>query len=178
MIDVAEFREKFPAFANPVLYPTDSILLMADMVDCYIDVGNRWFRCVKCQELMTELLTAHLLMINGTPAAPASGATGIISNATVGSVKANPIPLAIAVIPGGEDDKNLAVVFEANRAARGKRPAKDTITIVGTYPNGSTITLTPGIIFDGLPGNAVASAGRMKSKVYNFRFEGMSRVEV
>lgn len=86
MIDVAEFREKFPAFANPVLYPTDSILLMADMVDCYIDVGNRWFRCVKCQELMTELLTAHLLMINGTPAAPASGATGIISNATVGSV--------------------------------------------------------------------------------------------
>lgn len=92
--------------------------------------------------------------------------------------KASPIPLAIAVIPGGEDDKNLAVVFEANRAARGKRPAKDTITIVGTYPNGSIITLTPGIVYDGLPGNAVASAGRMKSKVYNFRFEGMSRVEV
>lgn len=86
MIDVDEFREKFPAFANPVLYPTESILLMADMVDCYIDVGNRWFRCVKCQELMTELLTAHLLIINGTPAAPASGSTGIISNATVGSV--------------------------------------------------------------------------------------------
>lgn len=92
--------------------------------------------------------------------------------------KANPIPLAIAVIPGGEDDKNLAVIFEANRSARGKRPAKDTITIVGSYPNGSVITLTPGIIFDGLPGNAVASAGRLKSKVYNFRFEGLSRVEV
>lgn len=86
MIDIDEFREKFPAFANPVLYPNDSILLMADITDCYIDVGNRWFRCVKCQDLMTELLTAHLLMINGTPAAPASGATGIISNATVGSV--------------------------------------------------------------------------------------------
>ena len=86
MIDVEEFRQKLPAFANPVLYPTDSILLMADMVDCYIDVGNRWFRCVKCQELMTELLTAHLLVLNGTPAAPANGATGIISNATVGSV--------------------------------------------------------------------------------------------
>jgi len=86
MIDVPEFREKFPAFANPVLYPTDSILLMADMTDCYIDIANSWFRCVKCQELMTELLTAHLLMINGTTAAPASGATGVISNATVGSV--------------------------------------------------------------------------------------------
>jgi len=86
MIDVDEFREKFPQFVNPVLYPTDNILLMADMVDCYIDVGNRWFRCVKCQELMTELLTAHLLVINGTPVSPANGATGIISNATVGSV--------------------------------------------------------------------------------------------
>ena len=81
MIDIDDFRLKFPAFANPMLYPTDSILLMAEMVDCYIDVGNRWFRCVKCQELMTELLTAHLLIINGTPTAPASGATGIISNA-------------------------------------------------------------------------------------------------
>jgi hypothetical protein len=92
--------------------------------------------------------------------------------------KANPISFALAVIPKSEDDKNLAVVFEANRAARGKRPAKDVITIVGTYPDGSIITLTPGIVFDGLPGNAVASAGRYKSKVYNFRFEGMSRVEV
>lgn len=86
MIDVIEFRDKFPAFANPELYPTDSILLMADMVDCYIDVSSRWFKCIKCQELMTELLTAHLLSINGTPAAPASGSTGIISNTTVGSV--------------------------------------------------------------------------------------------
>jgi len=91
---------------------------------------------------------------------------------------ANPIPLAIAVIPKSDDDKNLAVVFEANRAARGKKPAKDVITIVGIYPDGSTITLSPGIVYDGLPGNAVASAGRLKSKVYNFRFEGMSRVEV
>jgi hypothetical protein len=87
----------------------------------------------------------------------------------------NPISFAIAVIPGSEDDKNLAVVYESNRAARGKKPAKDVITIVGSYPDGSTITLTPGIVYDGLPGNAVASAGRLKSKVYNFRFEGMSR---
>lgn len=92
--------------------------------------------------------------------------------------KANPISISLAVIPGSDDDKNMAVVFEANRAARGKRPAKDVITIVGIYPNGSTITLTPGVVFDGLPGNSVASAGRLKSKVYNFRFEGMSRVEV
>ncbi|QKN82064.1 phage tail fiber protein [Scandinavium goeteborgense] len=89
----------------------------------------------------------------------------------------NLIALALAVIPKSEDDKNLAVIYEANRAARGKKPAKDVITIVGIYPDGSTITLTPGVIKDGLPGNAVASAGRFKSKVYNFLFEGMSRVE-
>ncbi|HAW0896329.1 TPA: hypothetical protein JLK53_004046 [Escherichia coli] len=92
--------------------------------------------------------------------------------------KANPISFALAVIPKSEADKNLSVVFEANRAARGKKPAKDVITVVGIYPDGSTITLTPGVIYDGLPGNSVASAGRYKSKVFNFRFEGMSRVEV
>lgn len=86
MIDVDEFRIRRPAFANPALYPTDDILLWADTTDCYIDVGNRWFRCVKCQELMTELLTAHLLYIYGTGSAPGNSSSGVVTNATVGSV--------------------------------------------------------------------------------------------
>ena len=92
--------------------------------------------------------------------------------------KANPISFALGIIAKSDGDKNMAVLFEANRAARGKRPAKDVITIIGTYPDGSTITLSKGVVFDGLPGNSVASAGRMKSKPYNFRFEQMARVEV
>lgn len=88
-----------------------------------------------------------------------------------------PIPFAMSVIPNSEDDKNLAVLYEANRAARGKRPAKDIITVVGMYPDGSTITLFPGIIFSATPGRSVASAGRLKSKTYNFRFENKASTE-
>lgn len=92
--------------------------------------------------------------------------------------RANPLPLTLAVIPESDAHKNMAVLFEANRPARGKRPAKDIITVVGVYPNGSTITLSKGVIFDGLPGKPVAQTGRMKTIPYNFRFEQMARVEV
>lgn len=92
--------------------------------------------------------------------------------------KANPLAFTLGLIPGTDSQKNMAVLFEANRPARGKRPAKDIITIVGIYPDGSSITLSKGIIFDGLPGKSVASAGRYKSVPYNFRFEQMARVEV
>lgn len=90
----------------------------------------------------------------------------------------NPVAITLGVIPKSEGDKNLAVLFEANRPARGKRPARDIITMVGMYPDGSTITLSSGKLFSGLPGNSVASAGRFKSKPYAFRFEQMNRVEV
>lgn len=90
---------------------------------------------------------------------------------------AAPISFALSVIPNTEDDKNLQVVYEANRAARGKKPAKDVITIVGVYPDGSTVTLINGIIFSATPGKSVASAGRLKSKTYNFRFENKASTE-
>jgi hypothetical protein len=89
--------------------------------------------------------------------------------------KANPITPTINVIPGSEDDRNLAVLLEANRVGRGKSGARDTITMTGTYPDGRSITLNAGVITDGMPGNSVASAGRLKSKPYAFAFEGMSR---
>lgn len=90
---------------------------------------------------------------------------------------AAPLQFALAVIPNSEDAKNLQVLFEANRAARGKKPAKDVITIVGMYPDGSTVTLFNGIIFSATPGKSVASAGRLKSKTYNFRFENKASTE-
>jgi hypothetical protein len=85
--------------------------------------------------------------------------------------KPNPIKVSISAIPQSFTDLNLAVLFEANRVGRGKQGARDIITMTGIYPNGSIILLTNGIITDGLPGNAVASAGRMKSKTYQFAFE-------
>ena len=89
--------------------------------------------------------------------------------------KANPINTTVNVIPGSEDDRNLAVLLEANRVGRGKSGARDTITMTGTYPDGRSVTLSQGVITDGMPGNSVASAGRLKSKAYAFAFEGLSR---
>ena len=82
-----------------------------------------------------------------------------------------PIEFSLTVVPNGDDDKNLSILFEANRAGKGKKSAKDTITITGIYPDGKKVTLTNGVIISGAPSNSVSSAGRMKSKAYAFRFE-------
>ena len=75
------------------------------------------------------------------------------------------------MIPGSEDDDNLAALFEANRVGLGKISTSDLITMTGTYPNGDFITLINGRIVNGMPGNSVSSAGRLKSKNYEFQFE-------
>lgn len=88
---------------------------------------------------------------------------------------ANPIVPTINVIPGTDDDRNLGILLEANRVGRGKNGSRDVITLTGIYPDGRTVTLSNGKITNGSPGNSVASAGRMKSKAYQFAFEGLSR---
>jgi hypothetical protein len=85
--------------------------------------------------------------------------------------KANPIITSVALIPGTDDDRNMAVLLEANRVGKGKSSVQDVITLTGVYPDGRTITLTEGRITDGMPGNGVSSAGRLKSKTYSFVFE-------
>lgn len=86
-----------------------------------------------------------------------------------------PITITISVIPGSDADNNLAVIFEANRAAKNKRHARDEITLVGTYPDGSSLKLSEGKMTNGMPGNSPASAGRIKSKTYTFAFQNLSR---
>lgn len=87
----------------------------------------------------------------------------------------NAIAVTLSVIPGTEDDQNLAVLFEANRVGRGKSSAADVITLTLIYPDGSQVTYNNGVPTDGVPGRSVASAGRMKSKAYAFAFEGMTQ---
>jgi len=43
--------------------------------------------------------------------------------------KANPLLLTVNIIPGSDDDRNMSVLLEANRVARGKRGARDTVTL-------------------------------------------------
>src|SRR5512138_1873531 len=74
--------------------------------------------------------------------------------------KANPLPVTLNVIPNSEDDRNLAVLFEANRVGKGKQGARDVIGITVVYPDGRTASFTQGVITDGMAANSVASAGR------------------
>ena len=89
--------------------------------------------------------------------------------------KANPINLTIGVVPDGEDDINLNILFEANRVGRGKLAVQDIIIFTWTYPNGNVVTLNNGRATDYMPFESVASAGRIKSKPYSFTFENMIR---
>lgn len=89
--------------------------------------------------------------------------------------KANPVQATVAVVPNSDDDRNLAVLFEANRPGKGKRPAGDVITITAIYPDGRTATATGGKLISGIPSDSIASAGRRKSKPYAFVFENLVR---
>lgn len=89
--------------------------------------------------------------------------------------KANPLLLTINMIPGSDDDRNMSVLLEANRVARGKRGSRDVITITAIYPDETTQTWSQGRITDGIPGKALASSGRMKTKPYMFAFESLAR---
>jgi len=87
--------------------------------------------------------------------------------------KAAPLVITMNVIPNSEDDKNLAVIAESNRVGKGKKSAQDVITVTVSYPDGKTVTYTNGKLTDAMPGNGVASAGRLKSKPYVFAFENV-----
>ena len=89
--------------------------------------------------------------------------------------KANPIPVTLNVVPGGDDDMNLSVLFEANRVGKGKFGARDIISIVAIYPDGSVAAFSQGVITDGQPANSAQSSGRLKSKAYAFAFENVNR---
>ena len=82
-----------------------------------------------------------------------------------------PLQFSLSLIPGTPEQVAMEFLFEANRVAKNKMSAKDTITIVAMYADGTTKTLKPGRIVGGIPGKGVASGGRIKTPTYNFVFE-------
>lgn len=79
-------------------------------------------------------------------------------------------PMVLNVIPNSVDDVNLAILANANRVSQGTANAKDIITAVVTYADGTVITLNQGFITDAPFGSGVSSAGRLKTKAYTFSF--------
>lgn len=90
-------------------------------------------------------------------------------------VWSKPVPLEVIlnVIPNSEADKNLAILLNMNRVAKGKVSAQDIITLISSYPDGSRKVLSNGKILAGQVANSVSSNGRIKTKQYRFVFENM-----
>ena len=82
--------------------------------------------------------------------------------------------LTIAVLANTEEDRNLSVIYENNRAGKGRVPVDDEITIVVIFPDGETRTYLGGKMTSGPPGTGASSDGRKKSKTYSFAFESVS----
>jgi hypothetical protein len=85
--------------------------------------------------------------------------------------KASPIAITIGMVPAGTDDQNLQILAKANLVGKGKISANDVITLIGNYPDGRVVTLDGGFLSDAIIDDAIASAGRYKSKPYTFQFE-------
>lgn len=100
-------------------------------------------------------------------AAPSMNVNGYLIRAS----SPQPIARTINVIPGSDADKNLSIALEANRVGLGKRSARDVVTVVASWPDGSTETLSEGFMSDGMSGKSLASAGRIKSRSYAFAFQ-------
>ena len=87
-----------------------------------------------------------------------------------------PVPMTrtIGMTPGTEEERNMRALYEANRVGKDKRSARDRITIVATWSDGSTETLGGGKMISGPSGKSTTQAARMKSVTYGFAFESYS----
>lgn len=92
--------------------------------------------------------------------------------------KASPLIVNLALVPESEDDDNMSVLLAANRVGKGLTSARDIISLVGTYPSGTIVTLNNGRLTNGMVGNSVGSASRMKSKVYKLAFQNITIARV
>lgn len=86
---------------------------------------------------------------------------------------AAPIELSLNLIPNTLSHLTMNTLFEANRAEKGKLPARDEITLIRIAPDLSTLTLTGGKIISGTPATSMASSGRLKTATYKLRFAKM-----
>ena len=81
----------------------------------------------------------------------------------------NPVESSCAVIPATDDHEILQRIYDANRSEKGKKSAKDKITVVRVLPNFETTTFK-GRIVGGPPTTSLASSGKIKTPVYKYKW--------
>lgn len=85
-------------------------------------------------------------------------------------------PVVLNVIPGSQNDIDLATLANNNRVSQGKTGAQDVITLTVVYPDGSIVTFSNGVITDAMFGKSISGAGRLKTRSYAFSFESNTGV--
>jgi hypothetical protein len=100
------------------------------------------------------------------------GQIGLNGDATYWA-KPQLLKITLNIIPNGDDDRLLSILFNANRVQKGKQSARDIITMTPVYGDGTKATLTNGIISDGMPSLSIAGEGKFKTKAYSFMFGGI-----
>lgn len=84
---------------------------------------------------------------------------------------AQPIPLAVNVIPNTDECKDLENLFKLNMTQKNKVSSKDVITMMIEHPDGHIDVLTHGYIVSGKPAQDYSANGRAKSRTFSFVFE-------
>ena len=89
-----------------------------------------------------------------------------------------PIEVKLSVIPGTNDDRNLGILFNLNRAGKLKPSTHDVVNMSFIYANSiggifRRVTLAAGTCKTYMPATGAASSGRKKSKTYSFIFENV-----
>ena len=86
MFSIPAFRVALPAFSSELVRPDLTIQSAYDMSGCYVTAARTFYSCEKCQDVVTNLIVAHLLTLNGSKLAPANHTPGKVASAGVGSV--------------------------------------------------------------------------------------------
>jgi len=107
----------------------------------------------------------------------ADTASGLNGDMLVWS-KAGGIEIAVNVIPTSPGDDNLDALLDANRNGKNKSSAQDAIGIVFTYPTGQRVICADGVILSGPMLPQVAGSGRLKTRLYRFKFEKVTKSKV
>ena len=81
------------------------------------------------------------------------------------------IPASISVLTNTKECDNLETIWMTNRMSASKIATKDTITMVVSYPNGTTRVLSNGVMTSGTPMPTATAGGRLSTRTFTFDFE-------
>ena len=142
VFDPTLFRQQFPAFADPTIYPDALLEMYFDMATCYVSdqtYGFCWDLDTHCRTLALNLMTAQLLYIAGLVAA---GQTSVLINSSTVdkiTVSLTDPPLKnqwqwwLSTSPYGQQLFALLQVNSAGGAFIGGRPELSAFRSVGGF---------------------------------------------